>query len=105
MNGGGQGARLPFFVVSVAAPPELPPAFPLRSSEFVACVFSRLVNSVGDPSLTLHPLGLACRDSAAYGCLGSPVCPTTTWATLTIIPDMTSGISYVSLFLFPKNKK
>ena len=72
MNGGGQGARLPFFVVSVAAPPELPPAFPLRSSEFVAWVFSRLLNSVGDLSLTLQSLGLACRDSAAYGCLGSP---------------------------------
>ena len=36
MNGGGQGARLPFLVVSVAAPPELPPAFPLRSSKFNA---------------------------------------------------------------------
>ena len=36
MNGGGQGARLPFLVVSVAAPPELPPVFPLRSSKFIA---------------------------------------------------------------------
>ena len=63
------------------------------------------LNSVWDPSPTLHLLGLACRDSAAYGCLGPPVCPTTTWATLTIFPDMTSGISYVSLFLKVKKQK
>ena len=67
--------------------------------------FFLVLNSVWDPSPTLHLLGLACRDSAAYGCLVSPVCPTTTWATLTIFPDMTSGISYVSLFLKVKNKK
>ena len=40
MNGGGQDARLPCFVVSVAASPELPPVSPLRSPKFIACFFS-----------------------------------------------------------------
>ena len=49
MNGGGQGARLPFFVVSVAAPPELPPAFPLRSFIRLHGFFSESAEFGGGP--------------------------------------------------------
>ena len=58
MSGGGQGARLSFLVVSVAAPPELPPAFPLRPSKFTAWFFFVPVEFGGGPVPHLACVGV-----------------------------------------------